>query len=531
MNSDVLSTGSTYDLQDNTLTFQASFPYIREDTTGTRFYDNITFYTTVVNETKFGKVVVNGTDGYVTFEDMNHMDLKLRGNTTTLPPASGRDYVVFGTVTNGGILTIPTDDQVTLVKLPGGNLFVNWSYSNGVIHEVAKPQSEINQILTDLINEAGGRPTTVVNVINIVNPNNTGQAAALGSAVIQAANTGNLVEAVNRLEPVVVEATQASYLAAAEATKTVSDRASSVSAPARFNMAMQESEGVSAGIKDDELKYGAWGSTYYSTALQRGDYQGPGYKTTTFGGAIGADTLVNDTTMVGVAFSVMKLKINHRDSNSGDKTTANGYLFSVYGLKELTEKWFVQAVLSVGTNKIDNRERRLQGSIYEIARGSYTASNYGMEVLAGYDRALGDYMMLTPIVGFAYNWLADSWYQERGTTSQNFLITRKADKKFEAIGGARLSFAREWKDMTITPEVHGLLRYAVVNLSPAIDVRIQGLTDPYIPRTVEPRRFFTNLGFGVSIAKGRMNYGLSYDSYLGKKYVGHQGTLKMRLNF
>jgi outer membrane autotransporter protein len=235
--------------------------------------------------------------------------------------------------------------------------------------------------------------------------------------------------------------------------------------------------------------------------------------------------------MIGAAISLMKLKIDHRDSNAGDKTHASGYLFSVYGLKELSEKWFVQGVLSVGTNRIHNRENRVQGSVYEIARGSYTASNYGTEILAGYEHALNDSTMLTPMVGFSYNRISDSWYQESGTTNQNFLITKKADDKLEAIAGARVTFAKEWRDSTLTPEVHGMLRYDVLNRSPEVDVRIQGLTDPLIPRTVETNRLFVNLGFGVSIAKGRMDYGITYDNYLAKKYVGHQGTLKVRVNF
>jgi outer membrane autotransporter protein len=537
MSGTLQASSSTFDLNHNTLTIRYDTPYPLEGGGASYFFGNNVIYTTVNNTNDFGRIVVDGSNTSVNYDTVTHLDINLRGMTLDLPPPNGREYPILGKTTNGGQIILPDDEIVKLTTLSGGNLFVNWTYESkeingigyGLIIEKAKPQAEREQIIKDLATAAGVSPNTITNIINIINPNNTGQASNLGNSVIIAANSGTLLDLINRIEPVVVEATEASYIAAGEATRTVSERISSISAPARFNMAQQD--GVSAGIEEEALKYGAWGSTYFSTALQRGRKEAPGYKTTTFGGTVGADTLVNDTTMVGAALSLMKLKIDHRDSNAGDKTHADGYLFSVYGLKELGEKWFVQAVLSVGTNKIKNRENRVEGTKYEIAHGSYTASNYGTELLGGYEYALNNSTMLTPMAGLSYNRISDSWYQESGTTNQNFLITKKADQKLEAIAGARLAFAREWRDSAVTPEVHGLFRYDILNRSPRVDVRIEGMANPLIPRTVETNRYFVNFGFGVSIAKGKMDYGFTYDNYLAKKYVGHQGTLKMRVNF
>ena len=40
-----------------------------------------------------------------------------------------------------------------------------------------------------------------------------------------------------------------------------------------------------------------------------------------------------------------------------------------------------------------------------------------------------------------------------------------------------------------------------------------------------------NVGLGVSTMVGAMEYGAVYDAYLASKYVGHQGSLKVRVNF
>ena len=40
-----------------------------------------------------------------------------------------------------------------------------------------------------------------------------------------------------------------------------------------------------------------------------------------------------------------------------------------------------------------------------------------------------------------------------------------------------------------------------------------------------------NLGIGISVQKNRMEYNIVYDVVLAKKYVSHQGALKVRINF
>ena len=44
-------------------------------------------------------------------------------------------------------------------------------------------------------------------------------------------------------------------------------------------------------------------------------------------------------------------------------------------------------------------------------------------------------------------------------------------------------------------------------------------------------RTFYNVGTSVNTSHGFMEYGAGYDLNLSKKYVGHQGSLKVRVNF
>ena len=40
-----------------------------------------------------------------------------------------------------------------------------------------------------------------------------------------------------------------------------------------------------------------------------------------------------------------------------------------------------------------------------------------------------------------------------------------------------------------------------------------------------------NLGFGLNANSGQFDYGVGYDADLASKFIGHQGSLKFRVNF
>ncbi|XVN43176.1 MAG: hypothetical protein RCG15_02535 [Candidatus Rickettsia vulgarisii] len=48
-----------------------------------------------------------------------------------------------------------------------------------------------------------------------------------------------------------------------------------------------------------------------------------------------------------------------------------------------------------------------------------------------------------------------------------------------------------------------------------------------VPKTVKT---ISNIGVSVTAKSGIFEYGAGYDLQLAKKYLGHQGTLKLRIN-
>ena len=58
-----------------------------------------------------------------------------------------------------------------------------------------------------------------------------------------------------------------------------------------------------------------------------------------------------------------------------------------------------------------------------------------------------------------------------------------------------------------------------------------GLATPLTTKAAKVTKTTFNLGLGVNAVSGRSEYGAGYDLYLAKKLVGHQGSLKVRVNF
>ena len=251
-----------------------------------------------------------------------------------------------------------------------------------------------------------------------------------------------------------------------------------------------------------------------------------------YGAVVGFDALINDKTALGIGFSVIRTNIKHKDLNQGDKTRADNYVLSLYGTYEITKEWFVQCVTSIGRSKIKNREIRTEFGQTNIASANYNATSWGSEILTGYNQTIRDNFIVTPLFGFEFNRLNGINYKETGTNTQNLAVRRKAVNKLEAIAGVRFSTSYLTSDgMTITPELHGDVRYEMLNKSLKIDIQQDGVPgSALVPRTGKQGRAVVNLGLDVKASHDdKFKYSIGYDLRLAKKYVGHQGTL--RANF
>lgn len=407
--------------------------------------NTLKFSGAVVHDDPNGVVTIN-----TTFDGVNagHIEMTKAGDSINL--TNSKDLVI--SINDAPMIPLPIEDQIREVDMfveNGGTLtlnaeatinnsnpFVTWTFNNitGVLSQklVDQPVEVLEQIINNPAqnqNLENLTPETLTELLNIAA--NQGGAAA-----------NELIERLTNSDAVAL-ATAPVNLAIQDATQVVSNRAERVSQPLQFISPIITASsdnniiGVSAG--DEIHKYGAWVSPFYGVSSQKSRNGQPGYKSSYYGGVIGVDSLINDRTALGVAFSYIKTDIKHKDQNIGDKTKADSFILSGYGTYEITKEWFVQSVATIGRSKIKNREIRTEFGATNIASADYNLTSWGAEMLTGYNQNITNNMMITPLFGLEFNRLNGFSYKETGTNTQNLKVKRKAKNQLEAILGARVS--------------------------------------------------------------------------------------------
>jgi len=288
--------------------------------------------------------------------------------------------------------------------------------------------------------------------------------------------------------------------------------------------------GIAAGDGGD--RYGIWASPFFGKTTQKLNKGAAGYKSNAYGASFGFDTRANEDMIVGAAFTVANTEMKHRNFKSGDKTKISSMMFSIYGMQQITDNWFAHGVATFGSNEVKNAEKRVASmTTYDTVHGKYNSASFNGEAMFGYN-VLTDQVTFTPMAGLRYSRVNDGGYKEAGsTTGQNLDVNTKASNKLEMVAGVRLAggtFASN--GMTLTPEIHGFVNHDLIGKNPKQTLGLAG-TNGLAVKSNKPVKTTFNLGLGVNAEYGMMEYGAGYDAEIATKRLGHQGTLKIRVNF
>ena len=494
---------TTFDLGLNTLLFARNSATI----TGAPIF-NTTF-----DGTKGGHLAGEGIN--INMSDVGAVTINLTDNSP-VPGPEGRQYTLFaelrgvlqeGEVAIPGSVDLPDNGGVTLN--PPANPLVQWTYSDGILRQVMVPN--VDEVV---INAA---PSNQPNVVVILN---SAAREDLLNVVNQSGNVAQLLEA---LQP--DQAAENASQMISGTTRGIDTRINSV------QTADIGSSGVSAG---DTQTHGAWVTPFFGDIRQKQRGTSPGYAAKYFGTILGFDTLLKDDSTLGFALTFIKNLVNHKDSNNGDKTVIQTAVLSLYGLKNLTDNWFVQGVASIGSSKIDGREVRFTFPNTSTASADYNSISYTTEITGGYSHFLAANTILTPLFGIEYTRLNKIEYTETGAGAQNLTINRKVFNKAELIAGAKFNHSIVLEDFTFIPEIHGFIRYNTINKGIKLAVSLSGQNGAplaLVPKTAVQTRTTYLVGAGFDIKKSTFEYGLAYDARIAEKYISHQGVLKLRLVF
>ncbi len=281
--------------------------------------------------------------------------------------------------------------------------------------------------------------------------------------------------------------------------------------------------GTSAG--EDETKYGAWFNPFFRVTEQKKSTMHNPYKSELYGFNAGLDFKVNDDLITGGAIAFMQNSIKHKGVKAGDGAKITSYLMSMYTLRELTDKIFIDGIVTVGMHNVKNNDLR-QG---ENAHGAYDVTSVGSEFLLGAKVKKHGYAIV-PTVGIRYNRVGAISYTETNAID-NRTVRTKADQSLDLMAGLRIGGKQfEVAQLKVSPEIHGTLSYDVLAKTPTQRIESQtGKTITPIKRKVEMFEYSVGIDFNTEIKS--VEVGVGYDYRWAKKRSGHEGTLSVRVNF
>ena len=469
-----------------------------------------------------GKIVVNGAGTTLNLNTAQSLQINVTDNGD-LPEANGRTFTILEKSNNGQITSI--DQNKVLAVNSTGNKFATWTFdsASGVLTQRNDAAAKLQAIV-------GAGTLLAKDAALLGAAGNTGDAKKLQSDLGRLSTEAQVKEAIQRVSnpAMTAGALRESVNAATQITQNRIGVLSQHPIPG-IQTTDAGYSGVSAG--DDGSKYGAWFSPFFNKSTQKKRGNTAGFEANSTGGTIGGDIMTNNDMTLGLAFSYLKTDIKHKDFKSGDKSKANTYVFSVYGIQQLTNEWFMQGMVMYSSSDVKNREKRITSTGNQTASGKFDTTSYGGEALFGYLQSANG-VTITPLAGLAVSKFNDGGYKETGTTFQNLTITKKDTSRLEGVIGGRVQMSTPYMDgMELTPEVHAFIRHDFLNKEQKVSLKLDGMINQFTEKSAKNNRTTYNIGFGFNAKADMYEYGLGYDLNLSNKFTGHQGTLKLRVNF
>ena len=207
---------------------------------------------------------------------------------------------------------------------------------------------------------------------------------------------------------------------------------------------------------------------------------------------------------------------------------------SVYGLYKFSNECFAHGSVSYSTSQIKTKHQRIVGDNLVLAQGKHRGNMVGGEVLAGYHYRLSSSLIATPMVGFGYSHSDNKGFKENGAGNQNANVSSDSSDRADGIVGVRMTVPefQAKNGVSILPQAHAFVRHDLKGSKHQVDVNFaENIDGALATKTVKTNRTMGNLGVGADFKYKMTEIGITYDLAFAEKYIGHQGSVKVRVNF
>lgn len=381
-------------------------------------------------------------------------------------------------------------------------------------------------------NDANVVTAGIVNEVDLQVAEDMKKLTAKGSALQLAAAFDNSTGDLDNVLDSIKSLNDASYTNAVE---RMSDSAAVVSnaglevASSAMNQIANRSSAVAAG--DAGVNIGAWVEGLVGQGEQKLRKSQAGFKSNTSGVTVGADTELNDASIVGIAGTFAGTDVKMKDYLDGDKSKVSSYMVSLYGSYNFADNYVLQGSGSFGKNTIKNTNKRITNSGTVNAKSKFDGNAFGAKALVGYNYKIADMGAIMPMAGLEYARFNAGDATETGAGVQNRTVKVKASDKLTGILGAKVSSNIDLGDYALTPEVHVFGGYDFKGATSKATIKFVDTTSDIKVSGAKAARTSINVGTSITAKYDNMEYGIGYDAKISEKYFGQQGSLKVRVNF
>ena len=474
-----------------------------------------------VSGSTFGSLNVSGT-----------ANIASTGTAIALHFTSDSTLTSLTVLTSGGITVSPTPTassdstdpwlQNPLASTVGNNLVVTFAAPsptqiNNVYNVIVAPvpgplsgtdqQNEIQAIngVRQLLDNLAGNRTVDQGLLN----------------TLQSLNPQQLTQFFRQIQPSMLGSAQSLI-----ATALSNNGGMTTSLSGRL-LALRETGGMSAG---DEPGRGftVWAKPFIG-GFSQGVKEGvSGFTATTYGAAIGADTLVRPDMRVGAAVLLSESDISFSGPLSGNRNTALSVQAGLYGTWFMND-FFIDGVIAAGINRYNTKENI---SAFGTTRNAnFGGTQYSAKIAAGYDWHTSG-VILTPSIALQELHLDIDRHSTNGGGIFDMNVAGQSVDITQLKLGSRFAYPIERTDgWTITPELHG---YYVRNLNTSRIVTSTTFLAGGTFINTSPARDtdIADLGLGLTIAqKGPFALSAVYDYSFGQTTKDSTFYLRVKSDF
>lgn len=139
-------------------------------------------------------------------------------------------------------------------------------------------------------------------------------------------------------------------------------------------------------------------------------------------------------------------------------------------------------------------------------------------------------MNLIPMAGFKYASFGKVSYTEIIPNAGSRNIAVKSKNYFAGLLGANLQMSHNvLNDKTLNTNFKAFVEYDFLNKAPRSNITLSGLNTPVTTGLIKPARTMYSLGLNTALQSANVEYGVGYTASIADKYLGHQGSIKIKV--